>query len=130
MAKLGRPRIEIDWEQFDKLCAMQATLVEIASWFNCTIDTIENRCKSDQGMLFSEYWAQKAAKGKISLRRKQLDVAMSGNVSMLIWLGKQYLGQKDKSETVIDSAKPITLAYSLDVSNADKIKEDLKKVDI
>lgn len=120
MRKPGRPRIEIDWEQFDKLCAMQATLVEIASWFNCTIDTIENRCKSDQGMLFSEYWAQKAAKGKISLRRKQLDVAMSGNVSMLIWLGKQYLNQKDKSETLVDTVKPIQLAYALDSDEKDK----------
>jgi hypothetical protein len=30
-----------------------------------------------------------------SLRRKQFEVADSGNPTMLIWLGKQYLGQKD-----------------------------------
>lgn len=31
-----------------------------------------------------------------SLRRKQFEVAMRGNTAMLIWLGKQLLGQRDK----------------------------------
>lgn len=34
-------------------------------------------------------------KEKIQLREKQWELAMDGNVQMLIWLGKQYLGQKD-----------------------------------
>ena len=38
-------------------------------------------------------------KQKIQLREKQWEVAMEGNVQMLIWLGKQYLGQKDTPET-------------------------------
>ena len=33
---------------------------------------------------------------KQRLKRKQIDVALAGNVSMLIWLGKNYLGQADK----------------------------------
>ena len=36
---------------------------------------------------------------KIDLRKKQWEVAMDGNVQMLIWLGKQYLGQRDTPET-------------------------------
>jgi hypothetical protein len=36
--------------------------------------------------------------GKMSLKRKQWEVAMGGNVTMLIWLGKQNLGQTDKIE--------------------------------
>lgn len=35
---------------------------------------------------------------KERLKRKQISVAMQGNVTMLIWLGKQYLGQADKIE--------------------------------
>ena len=42
---------------------------------------------------------------KNSLREKQYDVAMSGNVSMLIWLGKQVLGQSDKQE--VEHIRPI-----------------------
>ena len=33
---------------------------------------------------------------KVSIKRKQFELAMQGNVQMLIWLGKQHLGQKDK----------------------------------
>jgi hypothetical protein len=33
-----------------------------------------------------------------SLRRKQFEAAMNGNTTILIWLGKQYLGQRDKRE--------------------------------
>ena len=38
----------------------------------------------------------------VELRKKQFEMAMDGNVQMLIWLGKQYLGQKDKPEVVTD----------------------------
>jgi hypothetical protein len=33
---------------------------------------------------------------KISIRRQQLKLAEAGNATMLIWLGKQVLGQRDK----------------------------------
>lgn len=99
MAKMGRPPIEIDWREFDKLCSLQCSLIEIAGWFNCSIDTIENKVKETHGVTFSEYFAIKRSHGKISLRRKQYETALSGNPTMLIWLGKQYLGQVDKIET-------------------------------
>lgn len=98
MAEMGRPKIEIDWNEFDKLCGIQCTLKEIASWFDCSPDTIENRCKSEKHLTFSDYWTQKAGTGKISLRRQQWQLAMKGDKTMLIWLGKQYLEQSDKQE--------------------------------
>lgn len=36
--------------------------------------------------------------GPVALRRKQHEVALKGSVPMLIWLGKQRLGQSDKPE--------------------------------
>lgn len=36
--------------------------------------------------------------GRMSLKRKQWEMAMGGNITMLIWLGKQNLGQTDKVE--------------------------------
>lgn len=98
--KGGRPIIEIDWEEMDKLCGMQCTLGEISAWFNCSEDTIERACKREKKVGFAEYFKQKREKGCISLRRKQFEVAMSGNVTMLIFLGKQYLQQSDKVETI------------------------------
>lgn len=94
----GRPRIEIDWNEFDKLCGLQCSLREIASWFNCSEDTIERRVKEEYGVIFAEHFEQKRGKGKIALRRKQYEVAMTGNVPMLIWLGKQYLDQSEKQD--------------------------------
>lgn len=94
----GRPRIKIDWEEFDKLCVMQCTQTEIASWFNCTVDTIENHVKREHGVIFSEYYKQKASKGKIALRRKMYQTAMDGDRVMMIWLSKQYLQMTDKVE--------------------------------
>lgn len=91
---MARPKIEIDWKIFDKLCELHCTLAEIASWFDCSDDTIENRVLAEKGMLFSEYWRIKSAKGKISLRRIQLKLA-ERNAAMAIFLGKNLLGQRD-----------------------------------
>lgn len=102
--KGGRPRVDIDWQQFDKLCNLQCTQIEIADWFDCSVDTIDRACKREKKKGFAEYYAQKRGKGRISLRRKQYEVAMAGNVSMLIWLGKQYLNQADQV-IADDSAK-------------------------
>lgn len=35
----------------------------------------------------------------MSLRRQQIALAEKGNATMLIWLGKQLLGQSDKVDT-------------------------------
>jgi hypothetical protein len=99
---MARPRIEIDWDQFDKLCAIQATLTDIAAWFSCSVDTIERAVKREQKMSFAEYFAIKRGRGKIGLRRKQYEVAMAGNVPMLIWLGKQYLDQSEKQQAEVN----------------------------
>ena len=47
---------------------------------------------------FSDCFKKFSANGRITLRKKQFEVAKAGNVTMLIWLGKQYLGQTDKQE--------------------------------
>lgn len=98
MAEMGRPVIEIDFKEFEKLCALACTQVEIAEWFDCSPDTIDRRVKEHYGETFAEVFKKKSSKGKISLRRKQFEVALTGNVTMLIWMGKQLLGQSDKQE--------------------------------
>jgi len=92
---MGRPKIEINWEEFDKLCGLLCTLEDIAGYFNCSEDTIERRCKEELGETFAEDYKQRCSKGRVSIRRQQMRVAMDGNPAMLIWLGKQHLGQKE-----------------------------------
>ena len=98
---MARPRVEINWKDFDKLCGLQCTQVEIAEWFNCSIDTIARAVKREFGEGFAEYYKKKSSKGKISLRRYQWELAKT-NTAMAIWLGKQYLGQKDQPLTIED----------------------------
>jgi hypothetical protein len=94
---MARPQVIIDWEEFDKLLALQATQEELAGWFNCSTDTIERAVKREHKMSFADYSHQKRMPGKISLRRTMWQLAMAGNVPMLIWLSKQHLGFSDKT---------------------------------
>ncbi len=103
----GRPRATIDWADFDRLCAVQCTLAEIAAHFGRSEDTIERAVKREQGLSFADYFAQKRKSGFVSLRRKQWELAMAGNPTMLIFLGKQWLGQSDKQEVSIPQVRVI-----------------------
>lgn len=96
----GRPRIEIDEEQFKGLCSIQCTLEEISNWFKCSEDTIERWCKRELKMSFADAYKKYSVGGKISLRRYQMKMA-EHNATMAIWLGKQYLGQSDKQDVSI-----------------------------
>ena len=98
MAKMGRPEKEIDKEQFEKLCGLQCTQVEISGWFHISADTLDRWCKRTYKKTFADVFREKRQSGCISLRRKQMETALGGNITMLIFLGKQYLGQSDKIE--------------------------------
>jgi AraC-like DNA-binding protein len=98
MAKMGRPKKEINQETFEKLCGIMCTLEEIAGVFNCSEDTIERWCKETYNETFAETSKRFQGTGKSSLRRMQFKLA-ERSAAMAIFLGKQYLGQKDTIET-------------------------------
>ena len=90
MAKKGRKQLDIPSEEVLALAKMGATNVEIAHFFSCDEGTILKR--------FSENLAKGRSERKIKLRQLQWRAAEKGSVGMLIWLGKQILGQKDVQE--------------------------------
>ena len=94
MGENGRPKIKIDKTAFTKLCQLQCTLQEIAGYFECSHDTIERWCKQEYGKKFRDVFSDFRSGGMVSLRRNQFKLS-ENNASMAIWLGKQYLGQKD-----------------------------------
>ena len=96
----------IDKKQFENLCGIQCTLLEICDFFDVEDDTLNSWCKKTYGTTFSEVFKQKRGKGQISLRRMQWKLAEK-NAAMAIFLGKQYLGQKDKIEYTDDGMKSI-----------------------
>ena len=97
---MGRPRKEIDQEQFEYLCGIQCTEIEIAAFFKCDITTVNEWCKRTYGETFSEVSKKKAQIGKVSLRRYQFKQAEKSE-RMAIWLGKQWLGQTEKIEATV-----------------------------
>ena len=96
----------IDKRQFENLCGLQCTLLEICDFFDVEDDTLNSWCKKTYGTTFSEVFKLKRGKGQISLRRMQWKLAEK-NPTMAIFLGKQYLGQKDKIEYTDDGMKSI-----------------------
>lgn len=87
--KGGRPKKELDYELIEELSNIQCTQDEIASCLGVNVKTL----RADEKFL--DLYKKGQETGKKSLRRYQFDCAKKGNSAMLIWLGKQYLGQRD-----------------------------------
>ena len=92
----GRSQITINWDEVDKYLIAGCNGQEIADILGICNDTLFNRCKEVHNMSFSDYSAKKRQKGNALLNMKQFQIAMNGNVSMLIWLGKQRLCQSEQ----------------------------------
>ena len=102
--KGGRPKKPIDYPRLDKYCAIQCTGEECAALLGMDYDCLNRTLRLDGNVGFTDYYAKKSASGKASLRRRQYQAAVEdGNATMMIWLGKQWLGQKDKSEVDLNA---------------------------
>jgi AraC-like DNA-binding protein len=110
---MARPKKIIDKTKVESLAAIFCTTEEIAEVLGCSKDTLERR--------FAASLKKGRQAAKASLRREQWAAAKKGSVPMLIWLGKQYLNQKDRHELSNDDVKPFQLAYTLNdlKSNSD-----------
>ena len=85
------------------LAAIGATQPEMAFVCGVTESVFKRRLRSDKALRHE--LERGRVETKVSLRRKQVDLALKGNVTMLIWLGKQLLDQRDKRD-VEDTTPP------------------------
>ena len=115
MAERGRPKFEIDYDAVYDLGQLMCTQEEIAAFLKCSVKTLQ---RDEQ---FSRIYKEAIETGKKSIRRMQYESAKKGNVTMQIWLGKQYLGQRDKTEVTenVASNKLDSLLEQLDDSNTE-----------
>ena len=105
----------IDLVELQKLCTLQCTHEEIAAWFHCSVRTIEKYAKKQE---FAEVMARGRAKGRISVRRAQMKLLDAGNATMGVWLGKQFLGQRDVTPIELTGAQGKPLQVTLEVIDA------------
>lgn len=87
----GRPKFKIDYDVVKKLSAIMCTQEEIASFLGCDVRTLQR----DEE--FCRIFKEGKETGKMSLRRMQWKLAEK-SYAMAIFLGKQYLGQRDTYE--------------------------------
>lgn len=88
-----------DVEQFEKLCAIFCTKKEVCAIMGIadhrTLDRLIAKYLPETPT-WDEAFALYSGTGRASLRRRQFEAAMDGSVPMLIFLGKNYLGQSDQ----------------------------------
>lgn len=98
MTHPGRPKAVIDWQTVGKLLEAGCAGTDIASQLGISATTLQRRCRAENNVSFAAFSQQKRMSGDNLLRAAQYKAAMEGNTTMLIWLGKQRLGQSDKNE--------------------------------
>lgn len=97
--KRGRPRLELDLEEIEELAEEGNTAEDIAAALGIGRTTLYKR--KDAKAAFDKGRASL----RVNLRHWQIQTARSGNVSMLIWLGKQLLGQSEQPVLKKDEKK-------------------------
>ena len=99
MAKgqIKQKQATISQSTFESLCAIQCTREEICAILQVSKDTLLRWCKETYNTDFETIFDEKREGGKASLRRMQWKQAEK-NPTMAIWLGKQYLKQRDNIE--------------------------------
>lgn len=93
----GQKRKEVDATAIEKAASIGCTQEEVALIVGCSVRTIQTRDD------LRDAYERGGLRLKTSLRRLQWEKAEAGNVTMMIWLGKQLLGQKDRVEETLRS---------------------------
>ena len=96
----GAPKAKLDWERIKEMLAAGCTTGEIAGYFNVHKETLYNRCKKEHSMRFVDLREIALGKGNAIIRETQFNLAIENKDRvMLIWLGKQRLGQRENPES-------------------------------
>lgn len=103
---MARPKFKIDYEAVKKLASIMCTQEEIATFLGCDVRTLQR----DEE--FCRLYKEGKENGKMSLRRIQYKLAEK-SYAMAIWLGKQYLGQRDTVDLNSEQTARVTIVNSL-----------------
>lgn len=92
------PNIRSQIELFGRLAATQQ---EIADYYRVDLRTVQ-RWFADDKSEFCRIYKKARSEANTSLRRVQMEKALSGDSGMLIWLGKQLLNQREPKDLNVD----------------------------
>lgn len=98
---------KIDWEKVDYLLISGCPGTEVAGNLGIHPETLYRKVQEEKNMGFSEYLQQKRSSGKALIRAQQFAKALgkteAGDTTLLIWLGKTSLEQREIKETDINN---------------------------
>jgi hypothetical protein len=103
-SKMGRPVIDIPLDILDTACGLDANMNQLLELLDrkgikVTDDTVNNFCKRNFKMTFSEYKDKKFEHTRIMLKQKALKMAMTdSNTAMMIFCLKNFCKWTDRAE--------------------------------
>lgn len=104
-SKIGRPRVELNYDKLDALLQFKVTKSFCADYLGVSEDTIERRIKEDYGKTFSEYHELKLAKTGLRLQQKAIEAALAGNTTLMIFALKNISKWSDNNDSQVDIGK-------------------------
>ncbi len=133
---MGRTLLDIDWEKVDQLLISGQKGTEVAAYFGIHPNTFYRKVEEEKKISFSEYLQQKRAHGDGLLKAQQFAKAMGytdkGDNTLLIWLGKTRLEQKEHVETIPNNDESLSKAldkiHSTDVESLSKKIHELQAI--
>ncbi len=123
----NRPLIPIDWKKANELMISGCMGTEVASFFGMSPDTFYRRVEDEFGVTFTQYLQEKRETGNSLLRTKQYQKAMSGDNTLLVWLGKCRLKQRENDDREL-SVKEQTIEDTLQRAKLKAENIELRKL--
>ena len=122
--KKPKKTVELNEEsKIEKLASFGLTNKEIAEALGYDENTLKRN--------FEIFLTKGRANLKMRLKQKQITVAFKGNVSMLIWLGKQYLGQSEKIQEAGDYEITIKRVDATEAKSAKfSVEEEQRRISL
>jgi len=100
-----------------KLGSLHATHEEAAAFLEVSRKTFSEFLRNNKKA--EEAFEAGKGQGRLNLRRQQMKAAENGNSTMLVWLGKQLLDQKDKHQHGGDPENPIEHRHNVQFTIVD-----------
>lgn len=101
MARPPTESAKIDKADLEKLMRLYPSEQEAADWFDVTIKTLQRFIEKHFDCNFVQLRDKSFTRTKIAIKRAQIEKALKGDNTMLVWTGKQYLGQRDKTSAEV-----------------------------
>lgn len=124
---MSRQKKEIKWEFVERQMEAGCSGIEIAETLRVDANTFYRRFENKYGKRFADYRDGFYSAGNANIKTTQYLKAISGNIPMLILLGRERLGQSKEQEKISPFEDTIALRHENMMLSAEieKLKEKL-----